>query len=76
MQRARQVYVDALRQAEELGMRPLSAHCHLGLGELYSILRDVSQARQHLEWALALYREMDMYYWPKQAEAALKDLDQ
>ena len=29
-------YRQALTLAEELGMRPLAAHCHLGLGTLYS----------------------------------------
>ena len=29
-------YLQALSLAEELGMRPLQAHCHLGLGTLYS----------------------------------------
>ena len=28
-------YRQALALAEELGMRPLQAHCHLGLGRLY-----------------------------------------
>jgi tetratricopeptide (TPR) repeat protein len=75
MHRVRQAYLDALRQAEELCMRPLAAHCHLGLGELCSILGDAPQARQHLERALTLYREMDMHHWPPQAEAALKNFD-
>jgi len=29
-------YLQALALAEELGMRPLQAHCHLGLGTLYA----------------------------------------
>src|SRR4029079_953034 len=30
-------YSQALALAEELGMRPLQAHCHLGLGRLYRL---------------------------------------
>jgi tetratricopeptide (TPR) repeat protein len=33
--RAQGHYREALALAEELGMRPLVAHCHLGLGKLY-----------------------------------------
>ena len=29
-------YRQALALADELGMRPLQAHCHLGLGTLYA----------------------------------------
>ena len=29
-------YLQALALAEELGMRPLQAHCHRGLGTLYA----------------------------------------
>jgi tetratricopeptide (TPR) repeat protein len=30
-------YQQALALADELGMRPLQAHCHLGLGTLYAV---------------------------------------
>ena len=29
-------FYDALTVADELGMRPLAARCHLGLGQLYA----------------------------------------
>jgi tetratricopeptide (TPR) repeat protein len=38
-------YRQALTLAEELGMRPLMAHCHLGLGILYSRIGRREQAR-------------------------------
>jgi tetratricopeptide (TPR) repeat protein len=57
--------------AEELGMRPLQAHCHLGLGTLYSKIGHVELARTELAAALELYRAMDMTFWLPQAEAAL-----
>jgi tetratricopeptide (TPR) repeat protein len=64
-------YQQALALAEELGMRPLQAHCHLGLGTLYCQLGQVAEATTTLSTALALYRAMDMTFWLPQAEAAL-----
>ena len=69
---ARHAHQASLTLADELGMRPLSAHCHLGLGQLHATLGDAAKAREHLERALALYREMGMQHWPEQAEAALR----
>jgi tetratricopeptide (TPR) repeat protein len=64
-------YRQALALAEELGMRPLQAHCHLGLGTLYAKIGRPVQARPELSAAIALYRAMDMTFWLPQAEAAL-----
>ena len=64
-------YQQALALAEELGMRPLQAHCHLGLGTLYATTGQRDQARTALSTAIALYRAMDMTFWLPQAEAAL-----
>jgi hypothetical protein len=64
-------YQQALALAEELGMRPLQAHCHLGLGALYTTTGQREQARLALSTAIALYRAMDMVFWLPQAEAAL-----
>ncbi len=61
----------ALGLAGELGMRPLQAHCHLGLGKLYRRTGDRKQAQQHLTTATAMYREMDLRFWLEQAEAEL-----
>ena len=44
-------------------MRPLVAHCHLGLCKLYRRMGKHVQAREHLATATALYREMGMPYW-------------
>ena len=49
-----------------LGMRPLQAHCHRGLGCMPRRQRE--QAR-HLSTALDLYRTMDMTFWLPQTEA-------
>ena len=64
-------YQQALALAEELGMRPLVAHCHLGLGRLYGQTGRGEQARAALATAIDLYRAMDMTFWLPQAEAAL-----
>jgi tetratricopeptide (TPR) repeat protein len=63
-------YQQALALAEELGMRPLVAHCHLGLGRLYAQTGRGEQARAALTTAIALYRAMDMTFWLPHAEAA------
>src|SRR5262249_37753871 len=64
-------YRQALALAEELGMRPLQAHCHRGLGTLYATIGRQEQARAELSAAIELYRAMDMTFWLPQTEAAL-----
>ena len=68
-------YRQALALAEELGMRPLQAHCHLGLGTLYARTGQRQQAQAELSAAIDLYRAMDMTFWLPQAEAALAQTD-
>jgi hypothetical protein len=53
------------------GMRPLVAHCHLGLGRLCRRTGKRQEAKEHLTTAMTLYREMDMTYWLEQAEAEI-----
>ena len=48
-------------------MRPLVAHCHLGLGKLYRRTGKREQACEHLTTATTMYREMDMRFWLEQA---------
>jgi len=64
-------YRKALALAEPRGMRPLVAHCHLGLGKLYRRTGQREQAQEHLTTATTMYREMRMTYWLEQAEAEL-----
>jgi tetratricopeptide (TPR) repeat protein len=64
-------YRQALALAEELGMRPLQAHCHLDLGTLYLTLGQQERARAALSTAVDLYRTMEMTFWLPQAEAPL-----
>jgi class 3 adenylate cyclase/tetratricopeptide (TPR) repeat protein len=72
---AEDYYRQALTLAEDLGMRPLQAHCHRGLGTLYATIGQREQARTVLSTAIALYRDMDMTFWLPQAEAALAQVE-
>jgi tetratricopeptide (TPR) repeat protein len=68
-------YQQALALADELGMRPLLAHCHRGLGILYATTGQREQARTALSTAIALYRAMEMTFWLPQTEAALAQVE-
>ena len=68
---AEEHYRQARTLAEELGMRPLLAHCHLGLGTLYSQVGRLEQARAELATAMTLYRSMAMTFWLSRADATL-----
>ena len=67
-------YSAAIALASELGMRPLVAHCHLGLGKLYRRTGQRDEAREHLATVATMYREMDMRFWLEQAEATMREL--
>jgi tetratricopeptide (TPR) repeat protein len=62
-------YEEALALAEPRGMRPLVAHCHLGLGKLYQHTGKRQEAQEHLTTATTMYRDMDMRSWLEQVEA-------
>jgi tetratricopeptide (TPR) repeat protein len=68
-------YCQALALAEELGMRPLQAHCHRGLGTLYAATGQREQTRTELSTAIAMYTSMDMTFWLPQTETALAQVD-
>jgi tetratricopeptide (TPR) repeat protein len=71
VQEAERCYREAVALAEDLGMRPLQAHCHLGLGTLYQRTDRRESAQAALATAAELYRAMDMTLWLARAEAAL-----
>ena len=68
-------YQQALALAEALGMRPLQAHCHRGLGTLYAKIGQREQARAELSTAIEMYHTMDMTFWLPQTEAALAQVE-
>jgi tetratricopeptide (TPR) repeat protein len=65
----------ALTLANALGMRPLQAHCHRGLGKLYSQTGQTEQARTELSTAIAMYRDMEMNFWIPETETALSAVE-
>jgi tetratricopeptide (TPR) repeat protein len=73
---AETLYRQALTLAEELGMRPLQAHCHCGLGTLYAKTGQREQARAALTAAIDLYRAMDMTFWLPQTELVLAQMEE
>ena len=68
-------YQEALALAEELGMRPLQAHCHLGLGKRYRQIGRDDEARAELSTAVTMLRRMGMAHWASQAESELAQAD-
>ena len=62
-------YRQALVLGKVLGLRPLVARCHLGLGKLLQRTGSREGAREHHATAATMYREMDMRFWLEQAEA-------
>jgi len=68
-------YRQALALADELGMRPLLAHCHLGLGKFYAKSGRFTEAGAELSAAIKLYRAMEMTFWLPEAEAALAQVE-
>jgi Flp pilus assembly protein TadD len=61
---------------EVLGLRPLQAHCHLGLGILYAKVGQQETARTELSAGIELDHAMDMTFWLPQAEAALAQVEE
>jgi len=64
-------YRESLALAEALGMRPLQAHCHRGLGMLYTTTGQRELAGAALSTAMAMYQAMDMTFWLPETQAAL-----
>lgn len=68
-------YRQALAHAQELGMRPLQAHCHFGLGKLYTTIGRHAEASAELSTAIELYWAMEMTLWLTPAETALLQVE-
>jgi tetratricopeptide (TPR) repeat protein len=74
VEKAQTYYHQALDLANELGMRPLIAHCYLGLGTLYRRAEKREQAKEHLTTASTMFRDMEMAFWLEKAEAEMREL--
>ena len=70
VQDAEAYYSRALALGSELGMRPLEAHCHLGLGKLYLQMARFDKSRAEFSQSIKLYDEMGMKFWLAKAEVA------
>jgi tetratricopeptide (TPR) repeat protein len=73
--RAAAHYQHALALAQALGMRPLAAHCHRGLGTLYATIGQREQARTAFATAMEMCRAMEMTFWLPETEAALAHVE-
>ena len=60
---AKNWYERALRQATELSMSPLIAHCHRGLSKSHLHIGNEKQAQLENETALEMYHSLGMTYW-------------
>lgn len=65
---AQHEFMAAMTLAAELGMQPLVAHCHAGLGRLQARRGEVISAAEHFEKAADMYRALGMRYWSIQLE--------
>jgi tetratricopeptide (TPR) repeat protein len=74
-ERAEEYFRRALALADDLGMRPLQAHCHRGLGTLYATIGRPEQARAELSTATEMYQLMEMTFWLPQAEGVLAQVE-
>jgi len=71
LDRAEGHHVEALALARQLGMRPLQARCHLGLGRVHRLTGRPERARAELSAARDLFESMRMTHWLTEAEAEL-----
>jgi tetratricopeptide (TPR) repeat protein len=70
--KAESAHRNALALAEELGMCPLVAHCHFGLGRLHRHTGDRHGAEDNFATAATMYREMDMRFWLEKSKAEMR----
>jgi class 3 adenylate cyclase/tetratricopeptide (TPR) repeat protein len=73
--KAERHYQECMALAQELGMRPLQALCHLGFGLLYDRTGRKDEAWHSLSTARALTNAMEMRFWSDRVEIALAALD-
>jgi tetratricopeptide (TPR) repeat protein len=73
-ERAEANYRRAFTVSHDLEMRPLQAHCRVGLGNVSIARGAAEQARADLSAALELYRSMDMTFWVPSVEATLQSI--
>ena len=70
---ARAAYEACLTLTDELGMRPLQALCHLGIGQLFAHTGEPELAQRHLRTAVAMTQSMEMDLWLERTQLALQE---
>ena len=73
-EQAEVTFNQALILAQELEMRPMQAHCHLGIGQVHFNAKNLVEARSEIRQAANLYRRMSMPFWLAKAETWLDSL--
>jgi DNA-binding SARP family transcriptional activator len=74
LEKAEEYYHRAMALANELGKRPLVAHCHFGLANLSRKSGRHHATREHLTLARDLYCRMEMSFWISRADASFHHL--
>jgi tetratricopeptide (TPR) repeat protein len=67
-------YTAAISLAERLGLRPLLARTHLGLGQLHRRGGQAQAAEAHLATAVVLFSDLGMRPWLERSEPELRAL--
>src|SRR5262249_24480189 len=65
-------YQQAMALAEELRMRPLIAHCHVGLGKLYRRGKKIKQAEEKINKGVAINGGREKSLWVERGEAGVE----
>src|SRR5262245_17070165 len=73
-QQAESYYRHACALSLELGMRPLHAHCHVGLGKTYVAIGAVQHACAEMVAAIDRYSSMEMNLWLARANTAVNSI--
>jgi tetratricopeptide (TPR) repeat protein len=71
---AREAYDQALAIGDELGLRPLVARTHFGIGQLERRRGHLELAEEHVARAVVLFADMGMRHWLALSEPELRAL--
>jgi hypothetical protein len=64
---------EAVGLAAELGMRPEIARCRVSLARLHRRRGETTVADEHLDAAVALFRELGATFWAERAAAEVSE---
>jgi hypothetical protein len=72
-EQATQTFLQAIDLAAQLNMKPLLAHCHMGLARYHIKLGEEANARSEIATAAEMYRSLNMNFWLPEAEEILRE---